>query len=217
MLELEDSTNTMWTKDQPFVIDDGTPGTQTYGAHPLYLNKEKSHKFNLVYLRNSNAMDVVISSTDQLYPGGKEYQKQITYKTIGGILDFKFFLGDTPEEAVVQYHKYIGGWSQQPFWSFGFHQCRWGYKSLSKLREVVSNHRSATIPIDTIWSDIDYMDHYQDFTVNEAAFPPADLKAWLKEEKLHYVPIIDAGIAIGDSKAYQEGLKQNAYIRNAKG
>lgn len=44
-----------------------------------------------------------------------------------------------------------------PFWSLGFHQCRWGYPDVSKLESVLSKYESNGIPLDSIWSDIDYM------------------------------------------------------------
>ena len=53
-----------------------------------------------------------------------------------------------------------------PFWSFGFHQCRWGYKDVSYLEKVLSNFEKNDLPLDTIWSDIDYMVDYEDFTID---------------------------------------------------
>ena len=58
---------------------------QTYGFYPFYLLREKNSLFHINYLRNSNAMDYIISSSDT-----KHY---ITFKVIGGIFDFRFFLG----------------------------------------------------------------------------------------------------------------------------
>jgi alpha-glucosidase (family GH31 glycosyl hydrolase) len=69
--------------------------------------------------------------------------------------------------------------------------------------DVVEEYRYNEIPIDTIWSDIDYMDHYNDFTVDVRKFDPSELNQWLIQERLHYVPIIDAGIAIGNNDAYK--------------
>ena len=63
--------------------------------------KEPQHKFNLVFFRNSNAMDIIINKTNTLYPGKLNYQRSITYKTVGGVIDFKFFLGKTPDDAVT--------------------------------------------------------------------------------------------------------------------
>lgn len=51
----------MFNRDRPGQIDDGKkPGKNTYGSHTLYLNREKSKNYHIVYLRNSNAMDFII-------------------------------------------------------------------------------------------------------------------------------------------------------------
>lgn len=40
------------------------------------------------------------------------------------------------------------------------HQCRWGYKNSSMLKDVIKGYENNDIPLDTIWSDIDYMVDY---------------------------------------------------------
>lgn len=77
--------------DHPWDIDDGQSGHNTYGHHPMYLAREKSNKFHIVYFRNSNAMDIIVDENEN----NKDYPRSVTYKTIGGVLDFKIFLGDT--------------------------------------------------------------------------------------------------------------------------
>jgi alpha-glucosidase (family GH31 glycosyl hydrolase) len=104
------------------VIDKGT-GEQTYGHYPFYLLRERNNLFHINYFRSSNAMDVIKSTKDN-----KHY---ITYKVIGGVLDFRFFLGEqSPETTVERLNFYNGRTPIPPFWSFGFHQCRWGYKDI---------------------------------------------------------------------------------------
>ena len=49
----------------------------------------------------------------------------------------------------------------------GYHQCRWGYKTGAILIEVLNKFKEHDLPIDTIWSDLDYMDRKMIFTVNE--------------------------------------------------
>ena len=65
-------------------MDRGT-GYQTHGFYPFYLLKEKESFFHINYFRNSNAMDIIKSTINS-----KHF---VTYKVIGGILDFRFFLG----------------------------------------------------------------------------------------------------------------------------
>lgn len=82
----------------------------------------------------------------------------ITFKTIGGILDFRFFLGEqSPETTVEKLNLYSGRAAIPPFWGFGFHQCKYGYKDITYLEDVVSNYEKYGLPLDTIWTDIDYM------------------------------------------------------------
>lgn len=58
-----------------------------------------------------------------------DYQqnKSMTFKMTGGVMEFKFFIGNEPEESITAYHKYVNGFSLHPFWSMGFHLCRWGW------------------------------------------------------------------------------------------
>ncbi len=80
-------------------------------------------------------------------------------KIIGGIIDFKFFIGGTAKEVITKYHKYLNGWAIHPFWSSGYHQSCWGqYKSSKILLEVVQNFTNLDLPIDIMWSDLDYME-----------------------------------------------------------
>ena len=65
-----------------------------------------------------------------------------------------------------KYHNYIGPANIPPFWSLGYHQSRWGYKSLTQFSEVIQNFKQSKIPIDTMWSDLDYMKNKAIFTVD---------------------------------------------------
>ena len=86
---------TIWNRDLPATLDDGESGAlNTYGLYPLYLSREKSGHFHMVYLRNSNGMDVFLNNTIFKDRNGHFHEsKTITYKVTGGIIDLKFFLG----------------------------------------------------------------------------------------------------------------------------
>ena len=36
-----------------------------------------------------------------------------------------------------------------PYWALGFHQCRWGYKDLQEVKEVVSKFASNNVSMTT--------------------------------------------------------------------
>ena len=128
-------------------------------------------------------------------------------------LVFYVITGETEKDIVKEFRHMIGQSYIAPKWALGYGQSRWSYMNEDEIREVVSNYRKNHIPLDSVYMDIDYMERYKDFTVNTEAFP--DLKAFseeMKEQGIHLVPIIDAGVKIEEGyDVYEEGL-QNGYF-----
>ena len=117
---------TIFNRDRGMNID-RRQGLQTYGHYPIYLIRDNSSNFHINYFRNSNAMDVIVSN-------GSNDNYIFTYKTIGGMIDFRFVMGtNSAEEAVERFHLLLGRSTVPPFWALGFHQCRWGYQNVTFL------------------------------------------------------------------------------------
>jgi alpha-glucosidase len=160
--------------------------------------------YHIIVLRTANPMEV-------------EYVKgeSLRFKVVGGIVELKFiFGGANPREAIEKYHRYVNGWALHPFWSSGWHQSRWGYKSSQELLEVVANYTKYNLPLDVMWSDLDYMDSRKDFTLDVANFKPEEMKKMMDKENpegVEWVPIIDPGIAV-DSDCARRGLEANIFI-----
>ncbi|HAH61839.1 MAG TPA: alpha-glucosidase, partial [Treponema sp.] len=86
-------------------------------------------------------------------------------------------------------------------------------------REVVRKFRDAGIPLDAVCLDIDYMQDYEDFTVDETKFPDMkQLAEDLKAEGVHLVPIIDAGVKVQKGySVYEEGTEHNYFCAKKDG
>ena len=50
---------------------------------------------------------------------------QVTWKVIGGILDFYIFAGPAPAAVTEQLTRVVGRPHLPPYWSLGFHNCKW--------------------------------------------------------------------------------------------
>ena len=183
----------------------------SYGVHPfgLFINQYNGNSFG-IFIVNSNAMEFIVTPD----PG-------LQYRTIGGILDMYIFLGPTPLDVIKQYWNIIGYPFMPPYWSLGFHLCRWGYHDLDTVKSVVDNMRYHKIPYDTQWVDIDYMNKYKIFTYDQTAFDglPQFVNDTLhKAYNMKFINIIDPGIHNDTSyQAYVDGMEQDIYIKNADG
>ncbi|CAF4901806.1 unnamed protein product [Rotaria sp. Silwood1] len=141
----------------------------------------------------------------------------ISYTTIGGIIDLYLFTGPTTQDVIQQYWDVIGKPTMPPYWSLGFHLCRYGYNNIDNLRAVIQRMHDAEFPYDVQWTDIDAMSSHLDFTYDQKNFNGLpDLVHSLQSEGKHYVNIIDCGISStqpsGTYPPYDEGLKRAIFM-----
>lgn len=134
-------------------------------------------------------------------------------------MDLYVIEGDGPYDITKQFRGIIGQSYIPPKYAFGFGQSRWGYKTPDDFRKVVKEHRENHVPLDMVYMDIDYMDHYKDFTVNEEVFPDfAGFVQEMKSEGIHLIPIIDAGVKIEEGyDIYEEGVENGYFCKKADG
>lgn len=134
-------------------------------------------------------------------------------------LDIYIITGTDVKDIVKQFRHMVGRSYIAPLWAFGYGQSRWSYMNEDEIREVVRKHRELEIPLDSVYLDIDYMERYKDFTLNDETFPEfAKFNEEMKEQKIHLVPIIDAGVKQEEGyDVYEEGLKKGYFCTKEDG
>lgn len=93
-------------------------------------------------------MDWIVENADDSYFVETALQPDpaLTWRTIGGVLDLYMFMGPSPSEVVQQYTEVIGRSFMPPYWSLGFHLCKFGYHSVNETMAVVKRMQEAKIP-----------------------------------------------------------------------
>ncbi|EMD34263.1 glycoside hydrolase family 31 protein [Gelatoporia subvermispora B] len=188
-------TRTLWSRDAYGVPN----GTNLYGNHPVYFEHRDTGTHG-IFLVNSNGMDIKI---DDSTPG----KTTLEYDVIGGVLDFYFLAGSEsdPTEVARQYAQIVGTPAEAPYWSFGLHQCRFGYQNYIDVAGVISNYSIANIPLETMWTDIDYMYKRQVFTLDPDYFPLPRMREivdYLHSHNQRYVLMTDPAVAYLPDQGY---------------
>ncbi|MCR4797554.1 MAG: alpha-glucosidase [Lachnospiraceae bacterium] len=180
-----------------------------YGSHNFFIVEGKSSHFGIFV--DSPAR--VTFSFDDIKKGQVYVLVESPDVAIYTIVE------DNAYQITRTFLKMIGPSFAPPLWAFGFGQSRWGYKNKRDINRVIRGYKNANLPLDYVCLDIDYMDRYIDFTVNKKRFP--DMASFVEEKKnegIHLVPIVDAGVKVepGD-QTYDEGVRYNYFCRNEKG
>lgn len=194
---------TLWATD----VGSWSTNIPLYSVYPFLMEiRRPGHTHGFLFL-NSNGMDVEYSRGDTL-----------NFKAIGGVMDFYFFAGPSPMAVVDQYTALVGRPAAMPYWSLGFHQSRYGYKNIAELETVMAKYDEIKFPVESIWSDIDHMDSYKDFTLHPVHYPEDKMRAFvqnLHKKDQKFIFIIDPGIAIDENyPTYTRGRELGVYLKN---
>lgn len=214
-LFLKDGVYSLWSRDDANPVQTTkAPGANMYGTHPFIMAKATDSTWFGQFVNLAAAQDWWIKNNAAT--------GDVAISTIGtgGVADMYFFVGANPDELTKAYHNIIGKPVVTPQWALGWHQCKWGYSTTQALRDVVDGFIAGKLPLETQWSDIDYMDSYKDFTVDPMNF--ADLGAFVQEIQtnysMKYIPIVDAGVAqrlssIDNYTAYNAGVDADIFVK----
>ncbi|KAL2387339.1 hypothetical protein RJZ90_000078 [Blastomyces dermatitidis] len=195
-------TATLWNRDAYGI----PPGTNLYGDHPVYIDHRGEAGTHGVFLLNSNGMDVKIDRNEN----GGQY---LEYNSLGGIIDLYFFAGPTPKQAASQYAEVVGLPAMMPYWGFGV-----GFHFTDTPTAI--SFLQANIPLETMWTDIDYMDRRKVFTLDPKRFPIKKVRGlvdYLHQHDQHYIVMVDPAVAYSDNGAFNRGVEQDIFLKRADG
>jgi alpha-glucosidase len=136
-----------------------------------------------------------------------------------GEMNYYFIGGKSIARIIENYTWLTGRMPMPPLWGLGYQQSRWSYFPDSEVLNVARTFREKKIPIDVIYLDIHYMDAYKVFTWHPQRFSkPKAMISDLKSMGIHTAVIIDPGIKVEKGyKAYEEGVKQNMFLKYPDG
>ncbi len=191
--------------DDPHHTEDKT---SLYGAHNFIVVSGKQHVGLFFDYPATISFDI-----------GYTQQNLLTVSCERADLYLYVITGESAYDVVKQFRKMIGTSYIAPKYAFGFGQSRWGYKTAEDIERVVRGYRDHQLPIDMVYLDIDYMQDYKDFTVNAERFPAFEqFVQKMKAEKIHLIPIIDAGVKIEKGyEIYEEGLEKGYFCKREDG
>ncbi|MCJ1387986.1 hypothetical protein MMC18_000830 [Xylographa bjoerkii] len=209
-LNTTDYVRTLWSRDAYLI----PPGTNLYGNHPIYFeHRASTNETHGVFMLNSNGMDLKINNTAST-------GQYLEYNMIGGVIDMYILAGPSPVDTACQYSQVIGQPVMMPYWGLGFHQCRYGMQDVYEVAAVVANYSTADIPLETMWTDIDYMDLRKVFTLDPQRFPldmMQQLVTYLHEHDQHYVMMVDPAVAYQNYSAFENGVSAGAFLKLGNG
>lgn len=153
------------------------------------------------------------------YDVGFTAMETFTVEIFGEDFDLYLIEGGSIKDIVRSFHQIIGKSYMPPKWGLGYFQSRWGYKNEEEVQEVYETFKSQDIPLDGIYLDLDYMEDFKDFSVSKERFPNfKKLTQELKEEGVHLIPIIDAGVKVEEGyNIYEEGIQGDHFVKDAEG
>lgn len=187
-----------------------TPETDPlYISIPFYIGLHDSLCYG-IYLDNSSKTHFNFGASNTRFS---------SFSVENGEMDYYFIYHSNVSGIISSYTYLTGRMEMPPLWSLGFQQCRWSYYPDTEVLNIAKTFREKKIPLDVIYLDIDYMDHYKIFTWDKNKFhDPVGMLAELKSMGIHTTVIVDPGIKIEKGyHAYEEGIQKDLFVKYPDG
>jgi alpha-glucosidase len=137
----------------------------------------------------------------------------IRWSSSGPELDAYLIAGPSIATVIERYTTLTGRVPLAPLWALGAQQSRWGYENEREIRAVLEGYKKHDLPLDAIYTDIDYMDGYKVWRWDGSRYPnPAKLIQDAALEGVKVIPIIDPGIKLEPGYSVYDEAAANDYL-----
>ena len=185
-------------------------GSYSNGKDPLYIGTP-------IYLSLSNTGSYLVYFENS-YKSKYDIRENLDASFAGGMLRYYIVFGSI-DMIFRQLSELLGRPSLPPRWVLGYHQSRWSYQSEADIREVVKSFEAQDFPLSAIHLDIDYMDGYRVFTINDKRFPDmSGLTYELEKKGIKLIASINPAIKNNRKyKVFSEGLAKDLFCKLPNG
>eukprot|EP01016_Furgasonia_blochmanni_P053512 TRINITY_DN8658_c0_g1_i1.p1 TRINITY_DN8658_c0_g1~~TRINITY_DN8658_c0_g1_i1.p1 ORF type:complete len:856 (-),score=229.96 TRINITY_DN8658_c0_g1_i1:63-2564(-) len=136
-----------------------------------------------------------------------------------GDMDFFLVMGSSVS-SIFYKNSVITGFTPLPqYFSLGYGQCRYSYKTQQECLDVDESFNQYDIPYDYLALDIDHTDGMRYFTFHPTNYPdPVALQKHLENQGRKVVTIIDPHVKEDkDYYVYDEGVKDDIFVKDKDG
>lgn len=195
-----------WNTDNPGYNNESS---SLYSTIPFYIGLHGNICYG-IFLDNSSRT---------VFNFGAGNNRFASFSADCGEMNYYFIYHTGIRKIIESYTWLTGRMPMPPLWSLGFQQCRYSYFPQADVLSTAAKFRERNIPVDMIYLDIHYMDHYKLFTWDKEKFPePSKMIGELKKMNFHTALIIDPGVKVEDGyPIYQDGLKSDIFIKYPDG
>ena len=200
-----------WNSDCYEYVEE--PDLYMYGSVPFHIGLKKVGK------KSGQAYGLFFDNTHRIeYRLDPHHHGQYHMFADGGLLTYYFMFGPEIPNVLERYTELTGRIQLPNLWALGYHQAHFTYRTAEEVVEVARKHREHRIPLDAMYTDIDYMHGAMVFTFGKGYKKPESWALQLHDLGVRWVAVNDPTVKVESGYfVYEEGLKQDAFVKQTNG
>ncbi|XP_045136537.1 maltase-glucoamylase, intestinal-like isoform X2 [Portunus trituberculatus] len=189
----------LFTRETTYEVDNTTVASGNSGAHPFYMNFERTPGYMYgLYLRTSAPVEVGVLPIPA-----------VVFRGVGTLWDLRIMAGPTPRDVTRQYTSMVGRPAMPPYWALGYHLCRSGPapNDFSVYDGVVKGMNETQLPYESDCIDASLSQSFAPLTTEAQERVTALQKEGRKFMLVQYPYVSHSSAAYSDSEQFL--LKHN--------